>query len=437
MRTSLDREKTTQSNVSVGPVRVALIQRMMNRDEYNLEELSDLCRTAGYLPTFTLTQVRPPHPRYHFGPGKLRELQEAVKRLGVQKVLSENELKPVQEYNLAKLLNLPVATRTQLILEIFTKHAASNEAKLQIRLAELKYELSRAKEKVRLAKRGEQPGFHGLGAYEADVYYNEVSRRILKINEKLADMRNRRNLSRTRRAEDGIPSVSLTGYTNAGKSTIFNLLASESVPVDQQLFTTLSTTVRMVRVAGKRAYLSDTVGFIKKLPPLLVDAFNSTLSEIVYSDLILLVVDLSDPLRMIADKIDSSLTILNEIGVTNAPILLVFNKIDRLVEDVNEKIAKLGVELPYVAISALRQTNVEELRARIASMMGGYVRATATLAENRDTYRLLDEVRESGNIARMVFDNGHVQVEFEAPVRIAERVRKVAEMFEVVGPDAS
>jgi len=96
MRTSLDREKTTQSNVSVGPVRVALIQRMMNRDEYNLEELSDLCRTAGYLPTFTLTQVRPPHPRYHFGPGKLRELQEAVKRLGVQKVLSENELKPVQ-----------------------------------------------------------------------------------------------------------------------------------------------------------------------------------------------------------------------------------------------------------------------------------------------------------------------------------------------------
>ena len=248
-------------------MRVAVVQRMLSKEEYNLDELKELCRTAGYEPVFSLTQVRYPHPRYNIGPGKVEELKRAVKTLGIEKVIFENDLKPVQEYNLAKTLGVPVISRIQLILEIFTLHAASKEAKLQIKLAELKYELSRAKEKVRLAKKGEQPGFHGLGAYEADVYYDEISRRIAKINEKLAVIKNRRNLFRVRRMEEGIPSVSLTGYTNAGKSTLFNLLTRESVPVSPQLFTTLSTTTRIVRFDGKKSYLSDTVGFIKNLPP--------------------------------------------------------------------------------------------------------------------------------------------------------------------------
>jgi GTP-binding protein HflX (EC 3.1.5.-) len=149
-----------------GALKVAIVHRVDRGEEDNLSELRELCRTAGYEVVYELKQVRPPHPEYHIGPGKVEELKKAVKVLGIEKVVFENELKPVQEYNLAKELKVPILTRTKLILEIFSLHASSLEAKLQIKLAELKYELSRAKEKVRLAKKGEQPGFHGLGAYE-------------------------------------------------------------------------------------------------------------------------------------------------------------------------------------------------------------------------------------------------------------------------------
>ncbi|MEM3093949.1 MAG: GTPase HflX, partial [Candidatus Caldarchaeum sp.] len=264
-------------------LRVAVVQRLDEWGEYNIDELKELCRSVGYEPVYSLVQRRPPHPKYQIGPGKVEELRRAVERLEVEKVVFENELKPVQEYNLAKALSVPVISRTQLILETFAHRAASSEAKLQIKLAELRYELSRAKEKVRLAKRGEQPGFHGLGAYEADVYYNEVFRRISVIKEKLKALRIRKTISRKRRSETGIPSVALTGYTNAGKTTLFNLLAGENSPAGPQLFTTLSTTSRIVSFNGRKAYLSDTVGFIRNLPHLLVESFHSTLSEFIYA----------------------------------------------------------------------------------------------------------------------------------------------------------
>ncbi len=415
-------------------VKVAVVQRMLSKSEYNLDELKELCKTAGYEPVYSLTQVRHPHPRYHIGPGKVEELRKAVKNLGIQKVIFENEIKPVQEYNLAKSLGVPVISRTQLILEIFTQHAASTEAKLQIKLAELKYELSRAKEKVRLAKKGEQPGFHGLGAYEADIYYDEVSRRISTIVNKLEDIKRRRNLFRRRRAEHGIPAVSLTGYTNAGKSTLFNLLTRESVPVSPQLFTTLSTTTRIVRVAGKKAYLSDTVGFIKNLPPLLVDAFNSTLSELIYADLILLVVDASEPTEVMGNKINSSLDVLDDIGVDNVPVLLVFNKIDKFSsnDELEKKISQLGVGLRYVAVSALRGINIGELERSIAEMMGGYIRVEARLDNGATIYPLLTEVKENCNVIKLEFDGSHVDMDIEAPIHIAEKIRKVASGFRVV-----
>jgi len=412
-------------------LRVAVVQRLDRWDEYNLEELKELCKSVGYEPVHQLVQRRPPHPRYQLGPGKVEELRKAVKSLGIEKVVFENDLKPVQEYNLAKALSVPVISRTQLILETFARRAASTEAKLQIKLAELQYELSRAKEKVRLAKKGEQPGFHGLGAYEADVYYNEISRRINSIKEKLKVIRVRKSLMRRRRLESGLPSIVLTGYTNAGKTTLFNTLAGEKAEAGPQLFTTLSTTSRVVKFNGRKAYLSDTVGFIRNLPHLLIEAFHSTLSEFIYADLLLLVVDISEKVDIVQEKLYTCLDVLDEVGVKNVPILLVFNKIDRA-PDFIDKIEKLCPKHEYVAVSAVTGSNLEKLKEKVAEMMGGYIHLKAHLPNQETTLDLIKEAQNFCNVLELQFNGDAVEIDCEAPVYFAEKLRKHAIEFHVI-----
>lgn len=412
-------------------MKVALVQRVDDWSEYNLDELEELCKTVGYEPIYKLVQKRAPHSKYMIGPGKVEELRSAIKRLNIEKIVSENELKPVQEYNLAKALSVPVISRTQLILETFALRAASTEAKLQIKLAELQYELSRAKEKVRLAKKGEQPGFHGLGAYEADVYYNEVFRRISTIKEKLRAIRMRKTLMRKKRVEAGLPVVALTGYTNAGKTSLFNVLAGEDLPVSSQLFTTLATTARIVRFNGRKAYLSDTVGFIKNLPHLLVESFHSTLSEFVYADLLLLVVDVSEETSVVETKLNTCLNVLDEVGVKNVPLLIVFNKIDKC-RDYEAKIKALSPEFRYVAVSARTGENLDKLEEAVADMMGGYIRCRARLADGEPTYEILTEIRKFGNVLKIEHDENAFEIDCEAPVQLAEKIRNMAVNFHVV-----
>jgi GTP-binding protein HflX len=407
-------------------LRVAIVHRVQPGEKPNLDELRELCLTAGYEVVYELVQRRYPHPKYNIGPGKLAELKDAVKKLNIEKIIFENDIKTVQEYNLAKALGIPVMSRVQLILEIFSLHASSKEAKLQIKLAELKYELSRAREKVRLAKMGEQPGFHGLGAYEADVYYNEINRRIHTLTRKLASIKKRRDLFRLRREKYGIPTISLVGYTNAGKSTLFNALASENVPVDNRLFTTLSTTIRLVKIKGRRAFLSDTVGFIKNLPSMLIDAFHSTLSEILFSDLILLVADFSEPVDIVKEKLVYSLETLGSIGVHSIPTLVVLNKID-LVSDAERKVEKLGLTLPYVMISALYRTNLDLLEQTIASMMGDYVVATAKIdGSDESSAKVLSEICKRSNVLELKYEDGFINLKVETPNYLAEKLKRLS-----------
>ncbi|MEM2237488.1 MAG: GTPase HflX [Candidatus Caldarchaeum sp.] len=412
-------------------MRVAVVQRVDDWSEYNLDELKELCKGVGYEPVYAMVQRRAPHPKYQIGPGKVEELRKAVKNLRVERVVFENELKPVQEYNLAKALSIPVISRTQLILETFAIRAASTEAKLQIKLAQLRYELSRAKEKVRLAKKGEQPGFHGLGAYEADVYYNEIFKRIAVIKEKLKAIRVRKTVVRGKRLEAGLPSVVLSGYTNAGKTTLFNALAGEDSPTGPQLFTTLSTTTRIVKFNGKKAYLSDTVGFIRNLPHLLVESFHSTLSEFIYADLLLLVVDVSETVDMVEDKLNTCLTVLDEVGVKNVPILIVFNKVD-LCPDYRHKIDRINPDLDYVAVSAATGFNLQALHEKAARLMGGYVHLKALLANQDSTLKLLTEIKNICNVLKIEFNSGTVEVDCEAPVQFAEKIKNMASEFHVV-----
>ena len=408
-------------------MRVAIVHRVLRGERDNLAELRELCRTAGYEVVYQLKQERPPHPKYNIGPGKVEELREVVKKLKIEKVIFENDLKPVQEYNLAKALKVPIITRTQLILEIFSMHASNIEAKLQIKLAELKYELSRAKEKVRLAKKGEQPGFHGLGAYEADVYYDEINRRIVSINRKLEAIKKHMDLLRMKRRKYGLPLISLAGYTNAGKSTLFKALTSENVEISEQLFTTLTPTTRITRMDGKPVFISDTVGFIRNLPTLLVEAFYATLREIVLSDMILLVADLSDPIDELREKIDTSLEVLSRIGAHNVPTLLVLNKLD-LVDpsEVSRKVEELNLELPYVLTSAKFKWGLKDLERMVSETLSGFIRIEASLPYNGDGMKILEEIYNKSKVFNIDFDDKSIKLKIEAPIYLAEKLRRYA-----------
>ncbi|MEM2248395.1 MAG: GTPase HflX [Candidatus Bathyarchaeia archaeon] len=392
-----------------------------------MDELRSLAEAAGYEVVGIIEQVRRPHPKYHIGPGKARELAQMVKDLGAERVIFGNELKIVQVYNLAKLTGVEVIDRLQLILEIFVRRASTREAKLQIELARLQYELANAREKVRLAKMGEQPGFHGLGKYEADVYYETVRRQVHKIRERLEEIRRTREIHRIRRAEMGLPTISLAGYTNSGKSTLFNALTKENVPVDSSVFTTLSTVTRAIDILGERMLITDTVGFIDRLPITLIEAFRSTLEETIFSDLILLVVDVSEPLSDILRKLSASLKIIWEIGASGIPLIVALNKIDLISpEDLNEKMKRLGEiygHLKLVPISALHGINLDVLKAEIARILRRYVRARFTLPVAQESSSLLSWIFETANVHEITYNSDVMSIYLSAPPEVIDKIR--------------
>jgi GTP-binding protein HflX len=389
-----------------------------------LDELKSLAESAGYTVVGKVEQVRAPDPRYQVGYGKLREIAELVKATGAQKIIFDNMLKPVQAYNIAKETGVEAIDRFQLILEIFARRASTTEAKLQIQLAKLKYELTRAKEKVRLAKMGEQPGFMGLGAYEVDVYYETIKRQIQTITEKLRKIRKKRMLHRERRAELGFPSISLAGYTNAGKSSLFRALTEEEVPVDNALFTTLSTTTRLVKFSRKKFLLTDTVGFIDRLPITLIEAFRSTLEETIYSDLILLVVDVSEPAATVRKKLSVCLETINRIGASGIPIITALNKIDLISkEELQEKMDMLRGEAPRpVPISALYGTNLDQLKEEITKTLHIYARVSFTLPMTGEAMSFLSWLFNSADVQEIRYTGDTAHVVFEAVPWFAEKV---------------
>ncbi|MGH9910300.1 MAG: GTPase HflX, partial [Nitrososphaerales archaeon] len=259
-----------------------------------------------------------------------------------------------------------------LILEIFEKRASTAESRIQVKLAQLRYEMTRAREKVRLARQGEQPGFFGLGRYEVDNYYRDIKRRIAVLKQKLGKVSTRRDLHRYQRSKQGFPSVSLAGYTSAGKTTLFNLLTGESHDSGRGMFTTLATYARALQLEKGKVLLSDTVGFVSKLPAYMIEAFKSTLDELTYSNLVLLVTDISEPLDEIVRKYDSSIDILNELRVPQTKVLNILNKIDLTNEkEALEKAAHLDLleNKRHVMISSKNGYNVEQLKEMINSMI--------------------------------------------------------------------
>jgi GTP-binding protein HflX len=405
------------------------VQRRLNREKSSLEELNKLAEAAGYTVVATLEQFREADARYQIGAGKVEELAALVEEKAAGKIIFDNPLKPVQSYNLAKATGVEAIDRFKLILEIFTRRATTTEAKLQIQLATLRYELAHAKERVRLTKMKEQPGFMGLGAYEADVYHDAVQSQVQTIRGKLRKIREKRLLHRERRAALGFFSVSLAGYTSAGKSSLFNALTEETARVDDALFTTLSTTTRLVEISKRQFLLTDTVGFIDRLPLRLIEAFHSTLEETIYSDLILLVLDLSEPLEKIEKKNSICLETIDRIGALGIPVITVLNKIDLLSEtETEQKLEALKAKVKNpILISALQKTNLELLKQEILKKLEAYVQAYFFVPLTNETMPFMSWVHENADVKEAKFMSDSVQVTFEANPASAEKIRKRVE----------
>ena len=376
--------------------------------------------------------MREPDPNYQIGIGKAEELATLVKELGIKKVIFNNELKPIQEYNLAKLSGVEVIDRFRLILEIFARRATTKEANLQIQLARLRYELPRARERVRLAKSVEQPGFHGLGKYDVDVYYDMLRHRMAHIRNELKEIREKRRLHRERRLELGFSLVSLAGYTSSGKSTLFNALAKEGVPVGIGLFTTLSTVTRAVSFEGKKALLTDTVGFIDRLPLILIEAFQATLEETIFSNAILLIIDISEPISEVERKLRCCLDTIREIGASGVPIITALNKIDLLSQmELNEKLNLLNKLAPNsLPISALHETNLEKLKSEIANHLENYVEATFILPANDSSMQFISWIHDHTNVLEENYEDKQVKIVVEAH---AWFLRKLNALIEKLG----
>ncbi|HZD34445.1 MAG TPA: GTPase HflX [Nitrososphaeraceae archaeon] len=299
----------------------------------SIEEAIALADAAGFKVWKIVTQKKITRSRFGIGHGKAVEVQQMVRTSNPDVIIFDEVLKPSQQYNVASMCRIEVMDREKLILDIFERRANTKEATIQVKLAELRYETVRIKDKVRLAKLGEQPGFFGLGKYDADVYSLDLRKRISFLKKKLEKEKKKREMHRIQRAKSGLPTVSIAGYTSAGKTTLFNRLTRETKRTGEGMFTTLSTYTRSFKANGStKLLISDTIGFINKLPPYMIDAFRSTLNEMTYSDLTLLVIDGSDALNVIDKKIRSSTKIINELMIPLTRILYLFNKAD-LIED--------------------------------------------------------------------------------------------------------
>jgi GTPase len=314
-----------------------------------------------------VTQKYLNHSEYGLGSGKAEEVKQLVKEFNADQIVVDEHLTSKQIHNLEKLTGTQVIDRERLILNIFYSRAVTTEAKLQIELAEIKYEMPRIRENAKLTSGSERPGKGGMGVYVVDVKFRDLKRRMSFIKEKLADAHQKRELYHQQRLKAGMPIVSLIGYTSSGKTTLFNLLTSENKETSNSLFTTLSTTTRSYKIDNRDLLLIDTVGFISRLPHYMIDAFKSTLEESLASDLILLLIDMSEKIEDIRIKYESCWDVLDELKVDKSKVFVILSKFDSVTdsEQTRNDIARdLKISNP-LAISSKTGYGIHKLKTMI------------------------------------------------------------------------
>jgi GTP-binding protein HflX len=400
--------------------RALMIAAVPAGEDDHLAELEELLRTAGVAAVGEMVQRRDqPHPNTYVGAGKLDEVKAQIAASDANLVACDDELSPRQERNLETALGVPVIDRTAIILDIFASHAHTAEGKLQVELAQLEYNLARMRGLwSHLERLGGGIGTRGPGETQIETDRRLARDRIAALKRRLAHVRSTRSVMRAERERAHLPQIALAGYTNAGKSTLLNALTGAAVPVRDRLFHTLDPTTRVLRAGGRDYLLTDTVGFIRKLPHQLVDAFGATLEETVRADLILHVVDASvaeEELNQMTRAVDD---VLHEIAADDAPRLLVLAKADRIDD---ERRAELAHRHPdALLVSAVTGEGVQALVERIQVEFARRLFDVELLVPYEEGGRLAELHELAGDLERQDTPDG-VRVSARLPASVAAR----------------
>jgi GTP-binding protein HflX len=398
--------------------------------EDSLAELKELLRTAGVATAGEMLQARSaPDPDRYFGHGKLAELKAAVAECDANLVACDDELAPRQERNLEAALGVPVIDRTAVILDIFADHAHSAEGKLQVELAQLEYNMARMRglwthlERLGAGRMDGGIGTRGPGESQIETDRRLARDRIAALRRRLARLERNRGVMRARRDRSSLPRVALAGYTNAGKSTLLNAITGAEVGVGDRLFHTLDPTTRGFELSGRTYLLTDTVGFIEKLPHQLVEAFKATLEETVLADLILHVLDAAAPEERLQADVGAVDEVLEEIGAGSKPRLVVLNKIDLLDEDERHELMLRHPDA--VPVSALTGEGLESLRTGIESAFEDTLAEVELLVPYEQGARLHELHEVAGDLVRTEREDG-VLVKARVPVAELHRFDDLA-----------
>ncbi|HUE28877.1 MAG TPA: GTPase HflX [Solirubrobacteraceae bacterium] len=405
--------------------RAYLIAALPDHGADDLTELRELLRTAGVAGVGEMIQhLEHPHPNTYLGAGKLNELKDEIGRADANLVACDDELSPRQERNLETALGVPVVDRTAIILDIFADHAHTAEGKLQVELAQLEYNLARMRGLwSHLERLGGGIGTRGPGETQIETDRRLARDRIAALKRKLAHVRSSRSVMRAERERAELPRVALAGYTNAGKSTLLNALTGATAGVGERLFQTLDPTTRILRTTGRNYLVTDTVGFIRKLPHQLVDAFAATLEETRLADLILHVVDASVPEEELVAMTRAVEDVLHEIGADEVPQLLVLSKADQIDADRRGELARRHPRA--VLVSAHTGEGIEQLTERIESEFARRLTNVELLIPYDEGSRLAELHEVSGDLEREETSEG-VRIRARLPATVAARYERFA-----------
>ena len=376
-----------------------------------LAELKELLRTAGVATAGEATQQRPkPDPDRYFGRGRLDELKAQIAACDANLVACDDELAPRQERNLEAALGVPVIDRTAVILDIFADHAHSAEGKLQVELAQLEYNMARMRglwthlERLGAGRMDGGIGTRGPGETQIETDRRLARNRIAALRRRLGRLERNRGVMRAQRDASALPRVALAGYTNAGKSTLLNALTGAEVGVGDRLFHTLDPTTRSLELSGRDYLLTDTVGFIEKLPHQLVESFKATLEETVLADLIVHVVDASESEERRLVDIKAVDEVLEEIGTGEKPRLLVLNKADLLSEDERHEVTLAHADA--VLVSAIDGEGLDQLRTQIGAAFEEALAEVELLVPYSEGGRLHELHEVAGDLVRTEREDG-------------------------------
>jgi len=406
--TEVDLEVVRQRALLVG---TGIGTRSVEVAEESLAELARLTDTAGADAVEIVLQRRDhPDSRTYIGKGKAEELRESVKALDIDVVIFDDELSPAQQRNLEKIFEVDVVDRVALILDIFAQHAASQEGMLQVELAQLRYQMPRLRGRGGvLSQQGGGIGTRGPGETQLEVDRRRIQRRVARLERDLSELVRKRGTQRKARMKIPMPNVALVGYTNAGKSTVLNRITEADVLVENRLFSTLDPTTRRLRLSGGEIVLvSDTVGFVRRLPHQLVEAFRSTLEEVGDADLLLHIVDAGA--ADVIGQVAAVRAVLNEVGASDLPEFMVINKIDT-VDDAT--IAEVRRMLPDATpVSALTGEGIPDLLELIATQL----RSVSNIVELGVPYA-------RGDVLASLHREGEVLVEVHEAEQVRVQVR--------------